>query len=193
MSKSIIQGVIEAVQTYPGTFTTQELSKDVADLIPHSKGKNLSSTLSKLKKENLIISMGRAKYKVKQGANFSKVKTARAYAQRTKFKPKVEEKQLTSSEIGSAMIEYVNQLKASIIGFTEEIEKLNSRLKRTDQITIDMVREAKLERNTHYKDLIKDKDSIIKRLNSKIELMNTKGSLDRKLTFPLGELTSFKQ
>lgn len=216
--KSIIAAVIEAVQTQKEVFCMKDLYKDVDEIIPNVNQRSIASNFNRIRAKGLVKTIDKGKYSVVEDADFSIFKPRNAAkkiaakqkpikARPTKEKggtegegekptedpqQEKEEAAMSSIEVGSAIIDFINDLKGRVADLAEENNKLISRIKRADQIALDMVRDAKLERNTYYRPLLKDKETVIKRLNQRIEVLNTGQHLDKSRKFPLSDLSTIR-
>jgi len=211
----------EAMQTQNGEFTVSSISDEVRELEPNAKNSTIGMAIRNCLTKGLVeivrteqhpkVKSTMNIYKLVNGADWSTWKT---YKRKSKFIRKEspgkaeisgsdknvsretssekEKNTVSSAELGAAVIDFIESLKKKINEFAEENTKLKKRLARADGIALDMVREAKLERNSHYKALIKEKDHIIKRLNQRIETMNAGKALTKEKTFKMGDLATFR-
>jgi hypothetical protein len=202
---NVAQLAREAIQTQNGEFTVDSISDEVREMEPNAKNSTVGMAIQNCARKGLIKLVRKEQhpkvksimnvYELVEGGDWS---TWQIYKRKEKqivsreTSPAKEKDTVSSVELGAAVIDFIESLKTKISEFAEENAKLKKRLSRTDDIALEMVREAKLERNNYYKALIKEKDSIIKRLNQRIETMNAGQSLTREKTFKMGDLATFR-
>ena len=216
MGQNISQITRESIQTQNGRFTAISITEDIKELAPNAKTSTVGMAIMGCVEKGLVKIVDKERrgkfvvniYETVEGADWDVWKTYKktgkysasklsdplpaAKPEKTPAEATDDKENLSSEELGSAIIDFIESLKKKISEFAEENSTLRKRLSRTDDIAEQMVRDAKLERNQHYKVLLKEKDNIIKRLNQRIETLNTSKGLTKSKTFKLGDMTSFK-
>lgn len=217
-NQTIASMVRETIQTQPDLYMTPlKIFNEVKLLNPKIRRKNVSHVMRKLHEKGILEEVGKIQsgkgraspeYAIAKNAQWDKLKTRKPPKSQTvpvkssinteppkKELPPAEppKDEMTPTEVGSAIIDLINSYKKTIQDMGAEISSLKRRLQRSDDIALEMVRDAKLERNKHYQALISDYKNSIRNLNKKIEILNTSRNMDSQKTFKLGDLAHIRK